>query len=137
MPTTHSTRTTVLLADDELLVLALTGTVLRQQGYEVLEANEPGEALRICAEHDGPIDLLVTDVVMPEMNGRELAERVAGLRPGIKVLYMSGYTEDTLIHHGIRTNEISFLRKPFSIRTLEATVQDLVASRPLAPALVA
>jgi two-component system, cell cycle sensor histidine kinase and response regulator CckA len=137
MRDTQPTETTVLLADDEMLVLSLTGTVLREQGYRVLEANEPGEALRICAEHDGPIDVLVTDVVMPQMNGRELAERVTGLRPGIKVLYMSGYTEDTLIQHGIRANEIAFLRKPFSIRTLEAKVHDLVAPADPMPALVA
>jgi two-component system, cell cycle sensor histidine kinase and response regulator CckA len=119
---------TVLLVDDEWLVLGAMREILRAQGYTVLEANRGEDALRICEEHEGPIDLLLTDVVMPEMNGRELASRVSEARPGIKVIYMSGYTEDTLIQHGVRTNEIAFVRKPFSILALEAKLREVLGA---------
>ena len=83
------------------MVRKLAVRILREQGYRVLEASQGVDAFLICEEHKGPIHLLVTDVVMPKMSGRELAERITSICPEIKVLYMSGYTDDTIVHHGI------------------------------------
>jgi PAS domain S-box-containing protein len=105
---------TILLVEDEELVRNLAGEILRMKGYEVLTAANGIEALRICAEHAGQIDLMVTDVVMPHMGGRELAERVGLVRPETKVLYMSGYTDDAVVRHGILDEQVSFIQKPFS-----------------------
>jgi YesN/AraC family two-component response regulator len=79
----------------------------------VLEARHGGEALLNCEQHPGPIHLLVTDVVMPQVSGRELADRLAPLRPEMKIIYMSGYTEDTLVQHGVTELSMAFLQKPF------------------------
>jgi CheY-like chemotaxis protein len=87
---------TVLLAEDEEPVLKLGRAILADLGYTVLAANPPAQALRLAAEHAGAIDLLITDVVMPGMNGRELAERITAMKPGLRCLYMSGYTADVI-----------------------------------------
>jgi nitrogen-specific signal transduction histidine kinase/CheY-like chemotaxis protein len=106
------TATTVLLVEDEEQVRDLIDAVLRSRGYRVLAARHPEEALRICNEHDGSIELLLTDVIMPRMNGRELADRVLAARPGIKVLYMSGYTDDVVLQRGV--SHVAFLQKPIT-----------------------
>ena len=115
---------TVLLAEDEPGVRALARDVLRQRGYQVLESMDVDDALRICREHPSQIDLLLTDVVMPVMSGRELAERAAEIRPDIKVLYMSGYTDNIVVHHGVTSIDRHFLQKPFTPRTLAQKVRE-------------
>ncbi|MDG3005472.1 PAS domain S-box protein [Paludisphaera mucosa] len=105
---------TVLLAEDEAAVRSLTRYVLAQCGYRVLEASDGDDAVRVAAGYDGPIDLLVTDVVMPGSGGRAVAERMAERRPGIRVLYVSGYTDDAVIRHGVLREGADFLQKPFT-----------------------
>jgi PAS domain S-box-containing protein len=104
---------TILLVEDEDVLRGLLAKFLRLHGYSVLEARHGGEALLNCEQHPGPIHLLVTDVVMPQVSGRELADRLAPLRPEMKIIYMSGYTEDTLVQHGVTELSMAFLQKPF------------------------
>lgn len=114
---------TVLLAEDEDGVRAFVTLVLQGKGYTVLEARHGAEALAICEGHEGPIDLLVTDVVMPNMSGRETAERLRAARPEMKVLYLSGYTDDAVVRHGVLEAESPFLQKPFSPNALARKVR--------------
>ena len=104
---------TVLLVEDEDVLRGLLAKFLRLYGYTVLEARHGGEALLTCERHQGPIHLMVTDVVMPQMSGRELADRLTPLRPEMKIIYMSGYTEDALVQHGVADLSVAFLQKPF------------------------
>ena len=104
---------TVLLVEDEDVLRGLLAKFLRLYGYTVLEARHGGEALLTCERHPGPIHLMVTDVVMPQMSGRELADRLTPLRPEMKIIYMSGYTEDALVQHGVADFSVAFLQKPF------------------------
>ncbi len=94
------------------------------QGYTVLAAGTPGEAVRLASEHTGEIDLLMTDVVMPEMNGRELAMNLQSLYPDLKCLFMSGYTADVIAHRGVLVDGAHFIQKPFSIDGLAAKVRE-------------
>jgi two-component system, cell cycle sensor histidine kinase and response regulator CckA len=104
---------TVLLVEDEDMLRGLLAKFLRLYGYTVLEARHGGEALLTCERHQGPIHLMVTDVVMPQMSGRELADRLTPLRPEMKIIYMSGYTEDALVQHGVADLSMAFIQKPF------------------------
>jgi len=104
-------------------VRELARELLELNGYTVLEATHGQEALRICRTHDGPIHLMLTDVVMPHMNGHELAETLAPLRPGMKILYMSGYTDDAIVRHGVLEPGTHFLQKPFSSQALADKVR--------------
>jgi len=120
---------TILLVEDEAAVRELAARVLRGQGYMVLEAGDGLEALRVVDREDtGRIDLLVTDVVMPGLGGGELAERLSALRPGIKVLFTSGYTDDTLLHAGQLISGTHFLHKPFSPAALAQKVRGVLDS---------
>jgi PAS domain S-box-containing protein len=119
---------TILLVEDEPVVRRMVRKVLQLDGYTVLEAGQGEEALRLCAQYERGIDLLLTDVVMPGMNGRELAERVAAARPGLKVLFMSGYTDDTVLRHGICAADIDYLQKPFTSAALLQKVRAVLAT---------
>jgi two-component system cell cycle sensor histidine kinase/response regulator CckA len=114
---------TVLLAEDEDQVRSLATEVLKREGYQVLEAADGEKALAVAAAHAGPIHLLLTDVVMPRMGGRQLAEELAALRPDLKVLYMSGYTDNTIDPEGNLEQGIAFLQKPFSLKLLAQKVR--------------
>jgi two-component system, cell cycle sensor histidine kinase and response regulator CckA len=109
--------------DDEPAVRLVTKRILQRNGYTVLEAPGGQEALRVLREHPGPIQLLLSDVIMPEMNGREVAERVRERRPGIKVLFMSAYSPEAIAHDGLLEAGAAFLRKPFEIGQLLKAVR--------------
>jgi CheY-like chemotaxis protein len=129
---------TILLVEDEATVRKLTRDYLRTQGYKVLEAADPAVALQITIAHGGPIQLLLTDVIMPGMNGRELAQQVGSVRPETRVLYMSGYTENAIGHNGTLEPGINLLQKPFTLPALKAKVREaLDTSIPLEAAMSA
>ena len=106
------------MVEDELSVRKLGANFLASSGYTVLEAPDGGAALKVCEKHRGPVHLLMTDLVMPGMSGRELAVRLAGQRPELKVIYVSGYTDDNVVPHGVWEEEIAFLPKLFSLHEL-------------------
>jgi DNA-binding NtrC family response regulator len=110
--------------EDEEQVLLLTQRILRQHGYTVLAARTPEAALQLAESHAGPIHLLVTDVVMPGMNGKELHERLHAGHPGMKCLFMSGYTAEVIASHGVLETGVEFLQKPFTIQTLAEKVRE-------------
>jgi signal transduction histidine kinase/ActR/RegA family two-component response regulator len=120
---------TILLAEDEDQVRAAARDILERFGYHVLEARNAGEALLICEKHRGEIQLLLTDVVMPQMSGRELVLRLTSVRPDMRVLFMSGYTEKAGLHHGILESGIAYLQKPFTPETLSRRVRQVIDSR--------
>jgi CheY-like chemotaxis protein len=120
---------TVLLVEDEEALLALTEELLTELGYHVLAAEGPLEALALAAKPEAQIDLLLTDVIMPTMNGKELAERVQTLRPGIRVLFTSGYTADAIANQGMLDPGIDFLEKPFTLDTLAARIREALDRR--------
>jgi PAS domain S-box-containing protein len=116
----------VLLVEDEHMVREMASEVLEMNGYEVLEAIDGPDALRICEQYEGRIDLMVTDVVMPQMSGRELAESVAASRPETQVLFISGYTDDAIVRHGVLDQNVNFLQKPFTPDALAAKVREVL-----------
>ena len=122
-------RETILVVDDERSLLPICQRMLSQHGYSVLTAGTPTEALRIAEEHAGEISLLVTDVVLPEMNGRELSVRLTALRPHLKCLYMSGYTADIIAANGVIEEGILFLTKPYTSSELLAKVRAALDAR--------
>ncbi len=117
---------TILFAEDEVLVLKLGKSILQRAGYNVLQAKTPKEALDAAAAYTGPIHLLVTDVVMPRMNGRMLRDKIAALRPEIKTLFISGYTADAIAQQGILEHGVHFLQKPFSVNALTMCVRKIL-----------
>jgi PAS domain S-box-containing protein len=119
---------TVLLVEDETSVRTLTARILREQGYTVLEASSSREALREAREYDGEIHLILTDVVMPEMSGKILASQIEAERPGIKSLFVSGYTDDAIVRHGILESNVVFLQKPFTVSMLTSKVRETIDS---------
>jgi nitrogen-specific signal transduction histidine kinase/CheY-like chemotaxis protein len=118
---------TVLIVEDEVSILEVAKAILERLGYTILTTNKPEKALTMVAQNPTPIDLLITDVVMPEMNGKDLAERIRKLNPDIKVLFMSGYTADVVALRGILEDNIQFLQKPFSMSTLSKKVNEVLA----------
>jgi CheY-like chemotaxis protein len=117
---------TVLFVEDQNAVRELGMEILQECGYTVLGARDGVEAMQSAGQHQGPIDLLVTDVVMPRMGGREVAERLAIPHPGAKVLYLSGYTDDTVVRHGILESQVAFLQKPFTPTSLARKVREVL-----------
>lgn len=113
---------TILMVDDEGSVREMLCAFLRHQGYAVLEAGDGSEALAICARHGGRIDLIVTDVMMPQMRGTELAERLLSSRPQTKVIFISGYIRG----HDLMDPRVTFLRKPFQIEDLAQKIHQLL-----------
>ena len=125
-PTSHLE--TILVVEDEAGIRALVRKILRRQGYDVLEASNGEEALAICREHAGQIDLLITDVIMPEVGGRELVDRFHEMRRDAKVLYVSGYTDDATIYSGQYAPGTAFLQKPFTLGALLDKVKEVLGS---------
>jgi signal transduction histidine kinase/ActR/RegA family two-component response regulator len=121
---------TILVVEDEPAVRDIVRHVLQARGYLVLQAQDGREALRISKQHDGPIDLLLTDVVMPEMSGRELAGRLASRHPTMPVIFMSGYTDTAVVHHGVLDPGTIFLQKPFTPDALARKVRQVLDTRP-------
>ena len=119
---------TILLVEDDNMVRKLTRQILETYGYHILEASNGGAALLACERHPEQIHLLITDVIMPEMSGRDLAMRLRQLRPDIKLLYMSGYTDTAIVHHGILEGNSAFLQKPFVPEGLALKVRQVLDS---------
>lgn len=117
---------TVLLVEDEEMVRDMAKEILQESGYQVLEAKHGHEALLIAEQHHGPIHLMLSDVVMPQMSGRELAEQLTPLRREMKVLYMSGYTDDAIVHHGVLDEGMAFIGKPFTPNALAHKLREVL-----------
>ncbi len=116
----------ILLVEDEPMILDMTTTMLELQGYKVFPAKTPGAAIRLASEHAGTIHLLMTDVVMPEMNGRDLARNLLSLYPKLKCLFMSGYTANVIAHHGVLDDGVHFIQKPFDLKDLAAKIRNVL-----------
>ena len=109
---------TILLVEDEAMILKVTSLMLKRLGYNILTpSSAPSEALLLARKHAGEIDLLITDVVMPKMNGRELVKNLLVLYPNLKQLFMSGYTANVIAHHGVLQEGVNFIQKPFSMQS--------------------
>ncbi len=119
---------TVLLVENEPAILKMTARMLEDQGYTVLAAGTPGEAVDYAREHAGDIHLLITDVVMPEMNGRDLAKNLLSLYPNLRRLFMSGYTVDVIAHRGVLEEGVHFVQKPFSVKDLAEKVREALGN---------
>ena len=119
---------TILLVEDEEAVRSMVSKILQNKGYTVLEASHGNDAIEVCDKFEGSIHLMVTDVIMPQMSGRELAERLAPMRPEMRVLYMSGYPDNTIVQHGVLEPGTAFLQKPFTISALEIKVREILDS---------
>jgi two-component system, cell cycle sensor histidine kinase and response regulator CckA len=117
---------TVLVVEDQQSVRGFVRNLLMLNGYRVLEAEDGAEAMRICRQHPGEIQLVITDLVMPGMSGRQLAERIAQEQPDVKVLYMSGYTDDSVVHAGVAQAGMAFLQKPFSPTAFTQKVREVL-----------
>ncbi len=120
---------TVLVVEDEAVLLDINTTMLTDLGYKVLAADRPAEAIRLADEQAGRIELLMTDVVMPEMNGRQLEGHVRKSNPAIKCLFMSGYTADVISHHGVLDEGVHFIQKPFSIKDMAKKIRKILDER--------
>ncbi len=127
---------TILIVEDDTALLRMSTRILRSAGYKVLMAAEGAEALRVLEYHDGPVDLLLTDVVMPGMGGRELAGWLADIRPEIKILYTSGYTDDAILRHGVLERTAHFISKPYKRADLTKKVRSVLDGPPNRPAKV-
>ncbi|MBK8478482.1 MAG: response regulator, partial [Opitutaceae bacterium] len=123
----------ILLVEDDQSVRELAASILKRQGYKVLAAANGGEALLLAERRAEPIHLLLTDVVMPGMNGRELSERLLRIRPGLAVLFASGYTEDTIVHHGVLSESLHFIAKPYTLQAIAQKVRQVLDDHPKLP----
>ncbi len=121
---------TILLVEDDDAVRRLARAMLERTGYRVIPAGNPKEAMRLASGFEGPIHLLLSDVIMPESEGAPLFDRLAKLQPGIRVLYMSGYTDEAIVRHGVLVEGTPFLQKPFTARELTRKVRDVLEAPP-------
>ena len=119
----------MLVVEDSPAVRTLVVDLLADRGHSVLQAGNPEEAMEIAAGHPGAIDLLITDVVMPGMSGRQMAAQLAAARPGLAVLYMSGYTENAIVHQGVLDPGVDFIAKPFTLDALVRKVEEMLLRR--------
>jgi CheY-like chemotaxis protein len=119
---------TILLAEDDPALLKMTRMILEKLGYRVLPAPTPGEAVRVASEYADEIHLIITDVVMPKMNGVDLSKTLVSLYPGLKHLFMSGYTGNNIAHHGVLDEGENFIQKPFTIHALAGKVREVLDS---------
>jgi len=119
-------RETILVVEDQPEVREFTATVLETCGYQVIRAEGAIAALTICQRHPGTIDLVLTDVVMPNVSGRELADELEKVQPGIRILFMSGYTDDTMVRHGVSRTGGHFIQKPFTPRALALKIREVL-----------
>jgi CheY-like chemotaxis protein len=117
---------TILVVEDEELVRKLVCETLTTQGYRVIEASSPADALKLAADCQETLHLLLTDVIMPTMNGPQLHQKLTAIYPGLKVLFMSGYTNNVIVHHGILDEGVNFLQKPFTIQSLSQKVRKVL-----------
>jgi PAS domain S-box-containing protein len=117
---------TILLVEDEPTILEMSRSMLQIFGYTVISAGSPQEALKKSLEHSGKIDLLITDVIMPEMNGRELSKKIISHHPGVKCLFMSGYTAEVIAYQGVIDEDMNFIQKPFTMKTLGEKVKTVI-----------
>ena len=122
---------TIFVVEDDEGLRRLARRALESSGYRLLEAGNPREAVQTASEYAGPIHLLLSDVVMPESEGAPLIDRLTAVRPGLRVLYMSGYPDETIVHHGVLEEGVPFLQKPFTPQALARKVRD-VLDAPLA-----
>ena len=128
VPNTDVMKQTVVLVEDEEMVRGLLSEVLRRVGYEVLACANPEEGIAVCRRHTGKIDLLLTDVMMPGMNGREMANRIQETLPGLRVVFMSGYTEQVLLQEKQMDAPFEYLQKPFTLRSLTQKVAKVLGN---------
>ena len=119
----------ILIVEDEEIVRQFVARTLYENGYAILTAGSYLEAKKIMMEHANPIDLLITDVVLPQTNGKEAAENLMQLQPSLKVIFMSGYTDSAIVHHSIIDEKVNFLQKPFTTDVLLAKVRDILDTK--------
>ena len=117
---------TILIVEDETEVLRLTSRILTSKGFKIIEANSPGEAIQICRKRGDSVDLVLTDVIMPNMSGPELVTEIMKQFPEIKVLYMSGFTADIIAVNSIISSDVPFIHKPFSLKSLIDKVSEIL-----------
>ncbi len=129
-PSPRRATETILLVEDDEQVRRVASTILRKSGYVVLQAETPGEALLIAEDLGTRVDLLLTDVVMPKMNGQKLSERIVAMRPGIKVVFMSGYTDDVILHHGVLASGFTLVEKPLTPAALHRKIRQVLDGEP-------
>ncbi|HKK33027.1 MAG TPA: PAS domain-containing protein, partial [Desulfomicrobiaceae bacterium] len=127
--TTAGGNETILLVEDDPSILRMATMMLERHGYDVIVAESPGDAVSLAHEHNGAIDLIMTDVVMPEMNGRDLSKSLKAHYPTLKVLFMSGYTSNVIAHHGVLDQGVYFIQKPFSFKELGAKLRDALEDK--------
>lgn len=118
---------TIMVVEDEPAILAMARTMLERLGYKVLTASTPEMAIDIASNHKGKIDLLITDVIMPEMNGRDLAAQILLRHPDIRLLFMSGYTADIIADHEVSNESLNFIQKPFSMKNINLKVREVLS----------
>lgn len=117
---------TILVVEDDVSVRRLACSILQKGGYKVLEAKDVHDAIGLSKKHEGPIHLMIVDVIMPGMKGPEVYAQVAAYHPETKVLYMSGYTDDVIAHHGILKEGIQFIQKPFTAKALTSKIREIL-----------